>query len=320
LSNPIIIAGSVATGLGALALFFLGRETRADKRRAAIGATTSRALGDISQAADKAARKKKIADGVRGLEKKTRRRVSLEARIEQAGLSISRRQYILVSAAIGLGFVLAIAIQLHSLGLALLLGVMGGVGLPHFFLSRLRKRRMAKFIADFPNAIDVIVRGVKAGLPLGDTIRIVAVESHDPVRSEFRRIVESMSIGMTLPEAVEKMAQRVPITETNFFSIVITIQGKAGGNLAEAIGNLSRVLRERKKMKGKIGAMAMEAKASAAIIGAVPLFVVGALYVSSPAYVSLLWTTTHGRLISAAALGWMAAGATIMKRMITFKF
>jgi tight adherence protein B len=112
----------------------------------------------------------------------------------------------------------------------------------------------------------------------------------------------------------------VPIAETNFFSIVIAIQGKTGGNLSEAIGNLSRVLRERKKMKGKISAMSMEAKASAAIIGAVPFIVVGALYASSPHYISLLWTTSHGRMIIAIALCWNAIGVAMIKKMVAFDF
>ena len=123
-----------------------------------------------------------------------------------------------------------------------------------------------------------------------------------------------------LPEGVERMAQRVPIAETNFFSIVIAIQAKSGGNLSEALGNLSRVLRERKKMKGKISAMSMEAKASAAIIGAVPFLVVGALYVSSPKYISMLWVTTHGRMISLIAIFWMGIGIAMMKKMIAFDF
>ena len=204
--------------------------------------------------------------------------------------------------------------------LTLLIGVTGTIGLPQLTLARLRIRRINKFIANFPTAIDIIVRGIKSGLPLGDTIRIAAAESPMPVKSEFRRVVESLSLGMTLPEAVERMAQRVPITETNFFSIVIAIQGKSGGNLSEAMGNLSRVLRERKKMKGKISAMSMEAKASAAIIGAVPFLVVGALYVSSPNYVSLLWTTSHGRMISVIAICWMGVGVAMMKKMIAFDF
>jgi tight adherence protein B len=204
--------------------------------------------------------------------------------------------------------------------LTLLVAVTATVGLPQLVLARLRIRRISKFVGHFPTAIDIIVRGIKSGLPLGDTIRIAAAESQEPVKSEFRRVVESLSLGMTLPEAVERMAQRVPIAETNFFSIVIAVQGKAGGNLSEAMGNLSRVLRERKKMKGKISAMSMEAKASAAIIGAVPFLVVGALYVSSPKYVSLLWLTSHGRMISEIAICWMAIGVAMMKKMIAFDF
>ncbi len=162
------------------------------------------------------------------------------------------------------------------------------------------------------------MRGVRSGLPLGDTIRVGAEECDDPVRGEFRKIVQATTVGLTLPEAVERMAQRVPVAETNFFSIVISIQGQAGGNLSEALANLSRVLRERKKMKAKIGAMSMEAKASAVIIGLVPFLVVGVLYFSSPKYVSLLWTTTHGRLIAGVAIGWMAIGVAMMKKMVSF--
>ena len=149
---------------------------------------------------------------------------------------------------------------------------------------------------------------------------LIANEASEPVRGEFRMIVETQAMGLSLGEAVDRVAQRVPVTEANFFAIVINIQSKAGGNLSEALGNLSRVLRERKKMKGKIGAMSMEAKASAAIIGAVPFVVVGLLYMSSPAYVSLLWTTTHGKIISCVALCWMGIGIAMMKKMITFDF
>ena len=142
-------------------------------------------------------------------------------------------------------------VQSRSLLLTLLVVVTATVGLPQLTLARLRIRRINKFVSNFPTAIDIIVRGIKSGLPLGDTIRIAATESPEPVKSEFRRIVESLSIGLTLPEGIERMAQRVPIAETNFFSIVIAIQSKAGGNLSEALGNLSRVLRERKKMKAQ---------------------------------------------------------------------
>src|SRR5271165_3224857 len=317
--NPIVIAGCLAIGLGGLAFALVGGDSRADKRRAAVARSDAKASGAFA-VVDRNTRKKQIADGLRDIEKKGRQRTSLSARIEQAGLSITKQQYLIGSVLFGVFLAVCAYIESNSLLLTLFVGVIGIAGLPQLVLARLRIRRINKFIANFPTAIDIIVRGIKSGLPLGDTIRIAATESPMPVKSEFRRIVESLSLGMTLPEAVERMAQRVPITETNFFSIVIAIQGKSGGNLSEAMGNLSRVLRERKKMKGKISAMSMEAKASAAIIGAVPFLVVGALYFSSPNYVSLLWTTSHGRMISVIAICWMAIGVAMMKKMTSFDF
>jgi tight adherence protein B len=316
--NPIVVAGLLSVGIGGLAFAFVAGESRADKRRGAVARREPKAVA--SAQVDRAMRKKQIADGLRDLENKGRKRVSLENRIEQAGLDMTRRQFYVGSVLLGALLGAAAYMRTGSQLLALLVGLMGTIGVPQLVLARLRMRRKNKFVANFPNAIDIIVRGIKAGLPLGDTIRIAATESAEPVKSEFRRIVESLSLGLTLPEAVERMAKRVPITETNFFSIAIAIQGKSGGNLSEAIGNLSRVLRERKKMRGKISAMSMEAKASAVIIGAVPFLVVGALYVSSPHYVSLLWTTTHGRMISVIAMCWMGIGVAMMKKMISFDF
>ena len=317
--SPLVVAGSLAVGLGGLAFVLFAKESRADKRRAAVARNGVKAL-NATELVDRSARKRQIAEGLRDLERKGRQRVSLTIRIEQAGLAISDREFVMGSAFLGLFLAACAYFESKSPLLTVLIGVIGAVGLPQLLLARLRVRRINKFIGNFPTAIDIIVRGIKAGLPLGDTIRIAASESPEPVKSEFRKVVESLSLGLTLPEAAERMAQRVPIAETNFFSIVIAIQGKAGGNLSEAVGNLSRVLRERKKMKGKISAMSMEAKASAAIIGAVPFLVVGALYFSSPNYVSLLWTTGHGRMISEIAICWMGIGVAMMKKMIAFDF
>ena len=315
--NPLLLAGCVAAAIGGLALMLVGGESRADKRRASVGRPVGKATA-MSALADKAVRRKQIADGLRELEKASRRRVTLRGRLEQAGLAVSPTQFLAGCLVAGLVVGLSVWIQSRSPLLAALVAVASGAGLPQFALKRLRQRRIVRFIANFPNAIDIIVRGVRSGLPLGDTIRIAANESDEPVRGEFRKIVQATTIGLTLPEAVERMAQRVPVAETNFFSIVIAIQGQAGGNLSEALGNLSKVLRERKKMKAKIGAMSMEAKASAVIIGLVPFLVVAALYVSSPNYVSALWTTTHGRLIAGIALAWMAIGVAMMKKMVAF--
>ncbi len=318
LNHMVLAAGLAIFALGGVAFVFTGGSSRADVRRASVQKTDEKANAAV---VERAANKKKISDSLKDLEKKSRRKgPDLATRIAQAGLPIDKRQFLMISAAVAVviaGFVL---VKSGSLPLAGLVGVMAALGLPNLVLSRLRMRRINKFIDIFPNALDIIVRGVKAGLPVGDTLRIIASESPEPVRSEFRKLVEAQALGLPLPEAAEKLAERVPISETNFFSIVIGIQSKSGGNLSEAIGNLSRTLRERKKMKGKIKAMAMEAKASAAIIGAVPFVVTTLLYLSSPKYISLLWMTQHGRIVAAIACFWMSIGVVMMRKMISFDF
>ena len=168
------------------------------------------------------------------------------------------------------------------------LGFAGGFGVPRWLLAFLKKRREANFLHHFPDAVDVIVRGVKAGLPLGDCLRIIASEAQEPVRGEFKTIVEAQTIGIPMGDACAKLFERMPLPEANFFGIVVSIQQRAGGNLSEALGNLSRVLRDRKKMKAKIQAMSMEAKASAVIIAALPFAVMILVYISSPNYIELL--------------------------------
>jgi tight adherence protein B len=195
-----------------------------------------------------------------------------------------------------------------------------GFGLPMWALKFLRKRRENKFLAAFPDAVDVIVRGIKSGLPLLDSLKIIAAEAPEPARSEFRAIVETQTIGMPLGEACAKLYDRMPLAEANFFGIVISIQQKAGGNLSEALGNLSRVLRDRKKMKAKIQAMSMEAKASGYIIGSLPVAVGLLVYITSPDYIELLWTTELGRIMMAGCAMWMSMGVFVMKKMINFDF
>ncbi len=318
-NNLVLAAGCVILACGGLAFALAGGDSRAEKRRALVKKPEPKAAGVAT--VDRTAKKKQIAENIKDLEKKAKRKgPDLQTRIEQAGLALSRRQFLIVFAGIAVALGGLTYFKSGNALLAALVVAISGVGLPNLTLARLRKRRINKFVEIFPNALDIIVRGVKAGLPLGDTLRIIANETPEPVRSEFRKIVEAQALGLPLSEAVEKMAQRVPVSETNFFSIVIGIQSKAGGNLSEAVGNLSRTLRERKKMRGKIGAMAMEAKASAAIIGAVPFVVTGLLYLSSPQYISLLWTTQHGEIISAIAIFWMCIGVVMMKKMVSFDF
>jgi tight adherence protein B len=246
--------------------------------------------------------------------------IPLSARISLAGLTWSKNQFFMVSAALGAGLALLGALTGSGLLVAGLMALVGGFGLPRWMLSYLKKRREGKFLDAFPDAVDIIVRGVKAGLPLLDCLKMITLEAPEPVKSEFRAIVETQAISMPLGEAVGKLYERMPVPEANFFGIVISIQQRAGGNLAEALGNLSRVLRDRKKMKAKIQAMSQEAKASAGIIGALPVAVMTLVYITSPNYISLLWTEPLGRLMLAACVVWMSLGVAVMKKMINFDF
>ena len=247
--------------------------------------------------------------------------VPLSVRINQAGLKWSKRQFLLISAGVGVAmFLLGLAMVPGGLIGAAALAFAGAFGLPRWLLSFLKKRRENKFLNTFPDAVDIIVRGVKAGLPLLDCLKMIMTDAPEPVKSEFRAIVETQAIGMPLGEACGKLYEDMPLPEANFFAIVVSIQQRSGGNLSEALGNLSRVLRDRKKMKAKIRAMSQEAKSSAAIIGALPIAVMTLVYVSSPNYISLLWTEPLGRVMLAASAVWMLAGVLVMKKMINFDF
>jgi len=320
MNQAILIAGAIAVAVGGGAMVLLGGADRADVRRQAIAKSPTSTRARAS-AIDRNVKKKQIAENLAELEKRSKRkRTDLQTRIDQAGLPVKKQQFLIIAAVVAVVLGGLSYLKTQSPLLAVLVAVMFGVGGANFVLNYLRSKRIRKFIDALPAALDIIVRGVRAGLPLGDTLRIIAAEAPEPARSEFRKIVESQAVGVSVPEACLKMAQRVPATETNFFAIVIEIQSKAGGNLSEAVGNLSKTVRERKKMKGKISAMSMEALASAAIIGLVPFIVTGALYVISPKYMGLLFYTVHGRYILMFALGWMSIGAMMMKKMINFDF
>jgi tight adherence protein B len=251
---------------------------------------------------------------------KAKKRLPLSVRIAQAGLSWSKRQFFIIAAGIGVGFVVFGLFVNAGLLTSVALGFAGAFGVPFWLLSFLKKRREARFLNAFPDAVDIIVRGIKAGLPLLDSLKMITTESPEPVKSEIRAIIDTQAVGMPLGEACGKLYESMPVPEANFFGIVISIQQRAGGNLAEALGNLSRVLRDRKKMKAKIRAMSQEAKSSAAIIGALPIAVMIMVYVSSPSYIMLLFTEPLGHLMLAGSAVWMAMGVLVMKKMINFDF
>jgi tight adherence protein B len=278
------------------------------------------------RAADPTRRRKSVQDTLKELEDAQRAKAKkskappLAVRITQAGLTWTKRTFWIVSGVIGAVLLLISWFLGAPIYLAAALGVVGFLGVPRWYVNFRRKRRIRKFIDEFANAVDVIVRGVKAGLPLNDCIKIIANEAAEPVKSEFRQISETQALGLTLADAVGRLPDRVPTPEANFFAIVISIQQRAGGNLAEALGNLSRVLRERKKMKGKIAAMAMEAKASAYIIGSLPAVVMILVWLTSPLYIKLLFTDRIGHLILVGSVLWMATGILVMRKMINFDF
>lgn len=316
--NLPLAAGLAAVAAGATAYVFLmpylsGERRSAERRKAVsvVAAPGSRAA--IVNRRDQVAKSLKEVEA-----KREGTKVTLELKIARAGLSWSRNQFYVISAilAVVLG---AAAFIMTANPLAGIGGVFaGGLGLPLYILTFLRKRRIAAFIKELPTAIDIITRGVRAGIPVGDCFRIISREAEEPIRSEFRLVVEAQTMGLSLGDSIVKMYERVPVSDVNFFAIVISIQAKSGGNLSEALANLSRVLRERKKMAGKIQAMSMEAKASGGIIAALPFIVAVLTYLSSPDYISLLWRTDIGKMALVASAIWMSLGVFTMKKMINF--
>jgi tight adherence protein B len=246
--------------------------------------------------------------------------VPLSVKIAQAGLTWSKQRFFITAGLLGLFGFLAVMLIDGGLLAALGIGFAMGCGMPMWLLKFLKKRREAKFLHGFPDAVDIIVRGIKAGLPLLESMRIITSDAPEPLKSEFRAIIETQTIGIPLGEACGKLYERIPVPEANFFGIVIAIQQKAGGNLSEALGNLSRVLRDRKKMKAKIQAMSMEAKASASIIAALPFAVMMLVYITSPDYIELLWTHPMGRMMLVCCAAWMTIGVLVMRKMINFDF
>lgn len=332
LDNTILAFIALATmsaGALAYALLFnsVENERKAGKRLEAVKqADTDRAVVKASRdrVAEAAKRRKSVQDSLNDLEKKQKsremnvRKPPLKTQIRQAGLNVTVQRFYVYSAVCGL----ALALGLLFLRMPLLAvagaAVAGTFGLPRWFVAFARARRVKAFLEEFPNSLDVIVRAVKSGLPLNDAVRLIAAEAPEPVRTEFRRIVESQQIGLSLPEAVLRMPETMPCPEASFFGIVIQIQSQAGGNLSEALGNLSKVLRDRKKMKAKVQALSMEAKASAVIIGALPFIVALLVYLSSPNYIMPLFTHPTGHFILIVSAIWMSMGIFMMKKMMNF--
>ncbi|MFN0024100.1 MAG: type II secretion system F family protein [Parvularculaceae bacterium] len=324
----IITAVFGVVGFGALAFFMLAptQNDKAKKRVSALETKKNAKRAGAARDNDNASkdRRRKVTDALakvdeKSKENKKKKKPSLEQKLEQAGLSFGAKEFYIGAAvsALVLGLIGLISGQKLPVTLGLLF--VGGFGLPQWFIGFAIKRRQKKFVDEFSNAIDVIVRGVKSGLPVNECLKIIASEAPKPVNEEFHQLVEGFKIGLSLEQGMTRMHERMPIQEVSFFGIVLMIQQKTGGNLAEALSNLAGVLRGRKMMDGKIKALSSEAKASAVIIGALPFLVMGAVKMSSPDYLTPLFVTKQGNFILLGAGIWMALGIFVMKKMMQIK-
>jgi tight adherence protein B len=311
--------------MGGAVFAFSGGDERSQKRVTAIAKSSAAGRGGrgATTAENTAQRRKNVTQLLKDIEKQQsakKTKLTIRRRLEQAGLSnATPRGFWMVCGTLG-AVTAFFCILTHQSALVIALATFAiGLGLPRWVLSFLTNRRRKAFTKYFASAIDVIVRSVKSGLPTNEALRIVARESPDPVGAEFRLLCESLKVGVTLDQALKKMFDNMPTAEVGFFGIVMAIQAKSGGNLSEALGNLAGVLRDRKRLQGKIQAMSSEAKASAMIIGSLPPGVMGIVYLTTPAYISLLFTERVGNIMLAVCVFWMGTGIAVMRKMINFK-
>lgn len=313
----LIVGGAVYV----VALPYFSGARKAEKRVAnvALGQTKTRIKTAVQPLQT---RRKQVQETIKDLEARQRaqRRPSLRTKLLRAGLGITPRTYYLLSAAAGLVGGL-IVLLISASPIVALLGLFAcAFGLPRLVLSRLTKRRQAKFLVELANAIDIIVRGIKSGLPLSDCLAMIAAEAPEPVKSEFAELVEQQKVGVPLARAFDRMYERMPLQEVSFFAIVVSIQAQTGGNLAEALGNLSQVLRDRYRLQAKVKAFSAEAKTSAMIIGALPPSVMLLVYLTSPDYMNVMFHEPLGKVLLIASAVWMTIGILVMRKMINFDY
>jgi tight adherence protein B len=312
-------------GVGLVATSGAGGNAKANRRAQAL---VGRTRGDRAKAqpgrpagVDSNQRRKQMMRTLQDQEgKRGTSALDIEAKLRQAGLSIDVKTYWLSAAGLALVMLfLALAVRLSPL-VALMVGFVAGVGLPLWVLGFLAKRRRAKFALGFPDAVDIVVRGLRSGLPLHDCLKMISKECPEPLAGEFRRLVEGQALGVTLEQGLERMHDRMPTPELKFFAIVLNIQQKTGGNLGEALGNLSVVLRSRRMMREKIGALSMEAVASAAVIGCLPPGVGILVTLADRHYLEILFKDPRGHVLLFIAACAMGFGTFVMRKMINFKF
>ena len=326
--NPMIILVAVLGfitlgGLGYVLAGAGGTDPRITKRARAIA--TPKPLEKTSRARmaaqDAGNRRKQLLQTLKEQERLQRKAsVSLGAQLQQAGLSVTVTQFWIASGILGSLVLVGALVFRAPVWAAFPLGAASALGVPRWTIKFLAGRRTKKFTGNFSDAIDIIVRGIKSGLPVHECLRVIARESPAPLGPEFQRLVENISMGMAVDQGLEKMYERMPTPELRFFTIVLAIQAKTGGNLAEALANLSAVLRARKLMREKIKALSSEATASAFIIGSLPVCVSLLITITTPSYMAIMYTDNRGKLMLLAGFIVEVFGIWVMRRMINFKF
>lgn len=299
---------------------YLQPSLASDRKRAFVDRTRAALFGDERTA--RHARRQMIMERLAQLSRDEQARRgagdrarAVELRLERSGLSWSRSQYRRVQIGVSVLAFLVLLVATGSVILSLPLAFAAGFMLPAAYLERKIAARYAAFSHELPNALDVLVRGTRAGLPVSECIRSVAREAAEPVRTEFELVVHAQSIGASLTDATEMLAHRVPISDTRFLAIAISIQETEGGAIADTLSNLSNTLRERRKLNEKIEAMGSSARSSAKALAAMPFLLLGLTYFMDPERTQVLWTTTSGRIVTAVCIVWVLIGFFVLKRM-----
>lgn len=323
LVTVLIFIGAFITITALAAAFFAGdgddKRARGRLRKIRLHAAEKKGKEDVAQL------RRSFQDStIPGLDRLLKRIVpppaQLRRKLSRTGRRISLGEYFLTNL-----LVMAVVASLaHYFAgapvvLALLIGLTAGIGIPYWVINRMAANRITNFLKHFPDAIDLIVRGLKSGLPASESITLVGQEVPDPVGVEFRRITDSVKLGQPLEVALNEAAARVPANDFHFFVISLSVQKETGGNLTETLENLSNLLRRRQQMKLKIRAMSSEARASAYIIGSLPFAIGGIIYALNPEYTSQLFLDPRGRVMVGFGLAWISIGAFIMAKMVKFE-
>jgi tight adherence protein B len=321
----LAVFGGTLLALGLFAglwiLLFQGDERRMRRRVDRLSAPRTRAAEDQQvETVRRDLQDSSIASLDRLIKRSLPKLKLLRLRLERSGWRLRVGDYLLIclttGAVVGLG-----AALIFGLGwlVGALLGLACGLGLPHLVLARRISRRTKKFITLLPEALDLIVRGIRSGLPASEALRTIGEEIEEPVGGEFRQVTDQMKIGVAMDEAMWTTARRLAIPEFNFLVISLSIQQETGGNLAEILEKLSDMVRRREQMRLKVKAMSSEARASAMIIGSLPFIMAGVISFINPGYINTLFTDPRGWVMIGMGLTSLLVGLGVMSKMIKFE-